>query len=305
MARRKTLRLLYNSNLLGRARAGRHNFTNLLRRAFQAQGFDVAIAPDTGFERARTRISGAYSITDASKPLPGRSLSMRRAYVGAFWRLEQTHERWEFEVARQDFDPEAIDPDAADRFMTRWQTILFSDAPARARYGGYIYVPLQARLLDQRSFQTMAPMQMLEAICRHAGPRPVVATLHPGVDYSKAERAGVETLVDRHENLSLSDSPKADLLRSCDVVACQNSAVALNGYFFRKPAILFAKIDFHHIALNVDELGVAEALHRAVDHRPDFARYLYWFLRLNAIGAGRPDAEDQIIRLVRARGWDV
>ena len=72
-----------------------------------------------------------------------------------------------------------------------------------------------------------------------------------------------------------------------------------------KPAILFGLIDFHHIALNVAELGVAAAFAAAPDHRPDFARYLLWFLKLTTVNAGAADAEQQILDTVRRHGWQV
>ncbi len=46
----------------------------------------------------------------------------------------------------------------------------------------------------------------------------------------------------------------------------QNSAVAMTGYFFHKPSVLFGRIDFHHIAANVHELGVDEAFRQVAGH---------------------------------------
>lgn len=305
MGKRKLLRLHYDTALLKRARAGSHNFSNRLRYAFQSCGYDVDICPDNKLERLKTQTLGALSITDASKPLPTRSLVMRKAYVGAFWRLEHTQKRWDFEVSQTPFRPEEVDPVLADQFITRWQSRLFKDAPSKARRSGFVLVPLQAKLLDRRSFQAMAPIQMLDAICRNGPDKPIVATLHPGVKYSRAELSGLERVCDRHKNLSISKSPSDAFLRSCDVVACQNSAVAFDAFFFRKPVVLFAKIDFHHIAANVLEHGAKEAFRRANEDQPDFARYLYWFLKLNSIGAGQENAEEQILTLVGKRGWVV
>ena len=63
--------------------------------------------------------------------------------------------------------------------------------------------------------------------------------------------------------LRLETGGAAEALAACDLVVTQNSAVAFNGYFFHKPAVLFAEIDFHHIAASVPRLGVAAAF-RAV-----------------------------------------
>ncbi len=305
MTRRRKLRLHYGTGLFERGRAGSHNFTNLMLDAFEGAGFDVTICRDRATDRWRTQMTRAHSITDASKPVNARSLVLRRAYVGAFWRLEKTQKRWEFDVAQDVFDPDAVDGEAAERFLTRWQEILFGAAPRDARRGGFLLVPLQAKLLDKRSFQAMAPIQMVDAICRDGPSKPVVVTLHPGVQYGADEMAALDRLLERHARLTVSQSASSDLLRTCDAVACQNSAVAFNGYFFRKPAILFAEIDFHHIAARVSEHGVVGAFEQLDAARPDFARYLFWFLRLNAIGGGQADAPQQILAAARRAGWDV
>lgn len=304
MARRKKLRLHYGPGLYTRGVAGSHNFTTLIQGAFEGAGFDVSIARDTRAERLRSKLSGAFTITDASSPLNDRSLVMRRAYVGAFWRLERSQKRWEFEVAKKAFDPNTVDGDAAAVFMQRWQETLFGSAPENARRGGFVMIPLQAKLLDKRSFQVMAPIQMVDAVCREGPPKPIVVTLHPGVTYGADELAALDSLVARHERLTISKANSNELLRTCDAVVSQNSAVAFSGYFFRKPAVLFSKIDFHHIAARVDNLGVVGAFEEIESARPDYARYLFWFLRLNAIGAGQPDAQARILQSARQADWE-
>ena len=96
-----------------------------------------------------------------------------------------------------------------------------------------------------------------------------------------------------------------EALRVCDYVVTENSSAALSGMFFHKPAILFAKIDFHHIALNVEDLGVEEAFRRVGGHSPDYDTYLHWFIALNSIKADAEDAEAQILAAVRRHGWRV
>ena len=92
-------------------------------------------------------------------------------------------------------------------------------------------------------------------------------------------------------------------LPACDYVVSQSSGAAFFGYFFGKPAALFGKIDFHHIAANVHDLGVEEALGRVAEMRPDFERYLWWFWQEMSINAGRDEAEAQIALRFRTAGW--
>jgi hypothetical protein len=35
------------------------------------------------------------------------------------------------------------------------------------------------------------------------------------------------------------------------------------------------------------------------------ARYLYWFLQLNALNAGRPEFEERLREQLRACGWPI
>lgn len=94
-------------------------------------------------------------------------------------------------------------------------------------------------------------------------------------------------------------------MRGADYIAAQNSAVALTGYFFHKPAVLFGRIDFHHIAANVHEEGVKAAFEGIPERGPDLDHYLFWFLQKMSINAGRADAEAQILATVPSRGWQV
>ena len=80
--------------------------------------------------------------------------------------------------------------------------------------------------------------------------------------------------------------------------------MAIQGYLLHKPALLFAEIDFHHIAASVPREGMA-ALDRALTQRPDFDAYLWWFLQEQAINAGRPECEAQILAALRRGGWAI
>ena len=305
MSADRTLRILYPKGLCTRAREGRHAMSNRIVRAFRDAGFEVSIVEDTIAERLVTRAIGARSIVHATEPVDRRGLVLRRAYVGAFWRLEPTERRWEFDVARAEFDPEAVDRDEAARFAARWRREIFGAASTVRTCSNMLYVPLQGRLLDHRSFQTMSPLAMVEALCRLRGEAAVVATLHPRYDYTPEERAALAALSERLPNLSVSDRASDDLLQHCEAVVCQNSAVAFSGYFLGVPAVLFAQIDFHHVAANVERLGIEGALGSLGGAPAEFDRYLWWFLKENAIGAGSDQAEARILSAARRAGWNV
>ena len=43
----------------------------------------------------------------------------------------------------------------------------------------------------------------------------------------------------------------------------------------------------------------------APTHTPDFERYVYWFLQLQAINATRPEAGARILAEMRKGGWPI
>jgi hypothetical protein len=238
-------------------------------------------------------------------PFHSRALTMRRAYHYPFWRIETSATRWQWEVATASFDASAVDSDQADEFLDYWQARLFGEAPRAAKNQGYIYMPLQGRLMQRRSFQAASPIDMIKATLAAAPDREIHVTLHPTEAYSQVETDALAVVIKDHPRVVLSSRSSAELVRDCAYAVTQNSSAAMTGYFHCKPAVLFGRIDFHHIAANVHDIGAAQAFGRVHDMLPPFAKYLYWYFQTMMINAGREDAEEKIIATVRARGWDI
>nr|MBP6737453.1 hypothetical protein [Paracoccaceae bacterium] len=67
----------------------------------------------------------------------------------------------------------------------------------------------------------------------------------------------------------------------------------------------FARIDFHHIAGSVPDLGVDAAFACALGPAPAFARYLFWYFKQNAITAWADDVQERIAENLRRHGWPI
>ena len=80
--------------------------------------------------------------------------------------------------------------------------------------------------------------------------------------------------------------------------------MAFAGYFARKPTVLFAEFDFHHIAGSVPRLGADAAFRLATRPQP-FASNLHWFLRDQTISAGSEDCMAKIVARLRGLGWPI
>ena len=143
---------------------------------------------------------------------------------------------------------------------------------------------------------------MVAAVARTG--RPAIATLHPKATYSPDERAALEALALDHPNLTIGGDT-ASLLRDCAFVATMNSAVGFDGLILQKPVVLFGQVDFHHIGLNVADLGAEQALAAAPDHRPPFAPYLFWFLQQQSINMTAENADLRILSALKRAGWPV
>lgn len=294
------LNIYLHQPILNTARNGKLGFINRMTRLLQERDWQTEIHPSGENARAEAPNRPGYALFNMEKPTHERALTFRLAYHYPFWQLEPIAERWRWPVARAEFVADDIDPVAAADFATRLRNrVLPGPAPQDE---GYALIPLQGRILEHRSFQSHSPLEMIAHVAGTG--RPTVVTLHPKETYDEADRAALAVLLETFSNLSIGENT-GQLLRNCSYVATQNSGAAFDGYIFGKPAVLFAQVDFHHIALNVADIGVAEALSRAPEHRPEYARYLDWFLRRHSLDMMAADADERMLQAMRQGGWPV
>lgn len=291
--------------MLQSAQAGEHNFIAILSDTLQDAGFEVTYEPFTPRAQLLSENQPGYAMFHMIEPKHDRALTFRRLYHYPFWAIEPTGRRWDWHVTKTAFPAADVPRKKANQFYRFWQKRLFGEAPKQTRKDGYVYVPLQGKLLDRRSFQTCSPLDMLEQILEHDPNRRVIVTLHPQEQYAPSERTTLNKLVRESDRVFKSTASMEDLLAGCDYVACQNSGVAFNGYFFGKPAVLFSRCEFHHIAAYVPEIGARQAIENVAQMEPDYAGYVHWFWQVMAINAGRDDAPDKIRAALSRAGWPV
>lgn len=299
----KTLHIFLEKNFKLSAEEGTHNFMNRIESAMFRMGFSVDYHLNSPQNRKASKSFQGYSLFHMQDPVHNRALNFRRAYFYPFWRIENTAERWNFRVSQTPYPDGNQDPNIAKSFANGMRKRHFCDV--KASKGGFVYLPLQGRISEHRSFQTCSPLEMIEKALIYESERPIVAGLHPKETYSKKEMLQLEVLEKKHRRFSVSTLGSTALLPACDYVVTQNSSVALHGFFLKKPAVLFAQIDFHHIAGNVGEMGLEAAFEHARNTEANFDSYLLWFLRKTTINAGKDNAEDRIIAAMRKSGWEL
>jgi hypothetical protein len=296
MVQYKTIQFFMEKGLCESAQIGQHNFINKVASILEDSEFRIEFCDI----QDQTKIDGtAHTFTHMKAPLSENGLTFRRVYHYPFWQIDRSDKRWEWDVAKTTFDPSKIDEKEANRFYNFWRKRLFDKAMAKDD-DGFVYIPLQGRLLDHRSFQSCSPIQMIERTLATFPDRKIIATLHPKETYPKQELDAVEQLEKTYPNLELRMGQMDVLLDRCAFVVTQNSSAAFNGYFFGKPAVLFGMVDFHHIAL--DGMTV-ESFDQIGAHQPDYAAYVYWFWQEQSINAGHPMALRKIKDRFKKYGW--
>lgn len=292
----RMLRIHLDAEMTARANAGHFNFIDRLRTAVASRGWQSEIAPETDAPPERY----TYSLHHMNGPRHKRAKIFRRTYYYPFWHIESVPQRWRWDVAKAEFRPNQIDTDAARDFIhglrAQYLPGITPTAPA------HVLIPLQRELAKARSFQTISPLAMVEAVAKTR--KRCIATLHPNGNYTPAELASLDALAARFTNLTIGGNSR-ELLAGAEYVATQNSAVAMDAFLLARPVVLFAQIDFHHIALNVADMGVEQALNAAPNHKAHYAKYLYWMLREQAIDAMAPTAELRILDALKKGGWPI
>ncbi|WP_406869922.1 hypothetical protein ABEB22_06825 [Thioclava sp. 'Guangxiensis'] len=295
------LTLYLDPPALARLNAGQHNFFQRVIGAVESVGWTVSVEESTLNARLEAPEKKGYALYHMEEPTHDRALTCRRSYTGAYWHVEAQAARWEWPVAHKKFPARKIDTQAAKTFYRALrEKVLGKD---KVTDEGFALMPLQGRLSEHRSFQSMSPMEMIETVMVRVT-QPVIATLHPNEDYTPAERQMLVALANRYPHFSVQEGGTPELLRRCSYVITQNSSVAFEGYILRKPALLFAQVDFHHIAGSVPHMGLDAAL-EMLAKRQNFAKYLTWFLRDQALNAARPEFEARLLAHLHAKGWPV
>lgn len=291
------VQIFMEPNLRQSAETGQHNFINKIVETLQESNFRVEFC-DTG-----TPVNAQFSLIHMKSPVSKKGLLFRRVYHYPFWQIEQVAARWEWDVAKAAFDPAGVAHKDADRFAGFWRKRLFDTL--ETHNGKYVYIPLQGRLLERRSFQQCSPIDMIKATLANCGERRVIAGLHPKETYSTAENAALELLELHNNRLSIARGDMRALLAGCDYVVAQNSGVAFSGFLLGKAALLFARIDFHHIAIQADMADLAQGFEAVAAHKPEYTKYIWWFWQDQTINAGRPEAGEKVAARLRRFGWPI
>ncbi|WP_299372434.1 hypothetical protein [uncultured Tateyamaria sp.] len=302
MAQPKRARFYLEDDLRKSAVAGKHNFIARITSVLHSAGFEVTFHPNTMAERIKAAGRRGYALCHMTPPPNARSLTFRRVYHYPFWQIQASDQRWEWDVARAGFDAAACPRAEADRFFGFWRKRIAGPLLDHVADDDFIYVPLQGRITEQRSFQSCSPIEMIRKTRAAFPDMRVIATLHPKETYTQGDMAELEALQGGDPRLEVEMGGRDRLLPRCSFIVTQTSSVAFDGMFFGKPSAVFGKTDFHHVMVDGRD---ADAFAAVRAHRADYAAYLWWFWQNMAINAGHDSAEAKIRAKLAAAGWPV
>lgn len=230
------------------------------------------------------------------------------AYLPDFWHLDPEGVLADSSLGRQGYDPRGVMEGAAfaeglrDRYSRPRRSRYRQKAPPTAIPEGAIAVFLQGRMAEWRGQQHLPTAEMLRAVAGGADGRRVLVKAHP-----LSPELGIrQILTAQSEGLAIeaTDANVHDLLAGSAVNVSVNSAVALEGFLHRKPAILFGRSDFAGL---VETCAAAEdfapALARALRLRRDHDAMLAWYFRDRCLDLCAPDLDERILATFARAGF--
>ncbi|MEM9228041.1 MAG: hypothetical protein AAGB10_00390 [Pseudomonadota bacterium] len=301
----RTLRVHVTETGRREKRGPRADIDAFLNAALQPHGFRLEFWRNQPTARLISELMPGYSLFLMKDPRTRSALTLRRGYLRKTWRLERSNDRDDWTVTGQRYDPNAVDADAARQWIKQIRHRHGIHLAGASASPGYVLVPLQGKLLSHRDFQFKSPVEMIEDAQRYEVERDICLTLHPGETYSREELAAIHRLAQHPRTSILQGIPMHKAIAGADYLVSQNSSVAYWGLVHRKPAILYAAADFHHICQSISRTTPSDAFRKAPDTRPGYAKYLYWHSLNALIDISGANAAAQLVARLRFMGWSV
>jgi hypothetical protein len=275
-----------------------------LAEALEANSIPFTAIARLGFEtrRAPPPIDGALHIVENGRMEGEGWLNTGLAYLLGFWHLDPHGIQAESQARLAVFEADSVNRADAVAFaktlrarFAKQRLSRFNQTriPAQTLPNGCVALFLQGRAPYQAGHCDLPMDQMIRTVCAGAGGRPVVVKPHPRAaeDGEKAialaQGAGAEFIV--------TGANVHDLLAASAVCVSVNSAVAIEGFLHRKPAILFGQSDFASLATRAhDASDFPAALDGALKGEWHYSKMLYWYFNRHALELAAPDFETRM-----------
>ncbi|MGR3758911.1 hypothetical protein ACUXV3_02085 [Roseobacteraceae bacterium NS-SX3] len=224
------------------------------------------------------------------------------AYLSGFWHLDPRGCRAFSSIGAEEFRENMIPYKYAKQFYGRlkrqWKDqrrSFYNQQRGRSPLPeGAVSVFFQGEYPRKAGATRFSDIAMLRDVLEGAGDRPVLVKPHP-------QTAEVGALVELGEiaakdrRVIPTNANVHDILEASCVTVSVNSAVAMEGFLHRTPAILYGISDFHHFAETVTAPGrFAGALERAQQRTGGYAQFMTWYYRRHCLEVGQDNLEERI-----------
>ncbi len=264
-----------------------------------------------GADAAAHYNDGNLHIIDMGRVQAPGVLNAAISYMPPFWHLDPMGVQAESRIGARRYDATQVPYAPAARFFEMLRGRLVKPRVSRRTQidavtefpKGAIAVFLQGNQPQERGLTYCSTGAMLRAVVAGAQGRTVLVKPHPLALDHDAEI--IDAAIADGYPIHATVANVHDMIAASVVTVSFNSAVALEGFLHRKPAILFGPSDFHHFCETVrDPADFPQALDR-VFARPTggYAQYLYWYFELNCVNLHAPAFEAHVARIFAEAGF--
>jgi hypothetical protein len=297
-----------------------HQYLALFRRldqVFRPRGAEIVVRDrrdgprDSTPGAAKHYDDGDLHIVDMGRLRGPGILNAAVAYIQPYWHLDPQGVQAESSIGTRVYDPRKIDYAVAGPFFEAMRADLLALRKSRrdqmervtAFAPGAIAVFLQGLRPLQQGLAHCTPLELLRAVCAGAGGRQVLVKPHPLAAEDDAEI--IDAALAEGLPVTVTMANVHDIIAASVCTVSFNSAVALEGFLHRKPAILFGQSDFHHICETVRQPGeFAGALERLLARPPGgYAQFMFWYLGMNCLNLYGPAFEARVMATFEAAGF--
>lgn len=228
-------------------------------------------------------------------------LNAATAYIRGFWHMDPRGVQAESTARDAVFDRRTVDGPAARAFFQSMQKRFVAPRLSRFRQpravagdlpDGCVALFLQGRSAYHAGRCKLPMDRMILGVAAGAGGRALLVKPHPqAIDEGLAAIARAVALGAR---VQVTYANVHDVLAAAAVTVSVNSAVAMEGFLHRKPAILFGRSDFPSLVTQAhDEADFPRALKDALSARWPYPKMLHWYFGQHTLELAAPDFEDR------------
>ena len=266
--------------------------------------------PTFGNWRSLLTDGDMHIIENGCVQLPN-ALNAAIAYIPPYWHLDGQGVLSNSMIGGQEFRQKAVNFQQALAFFKSMRRRYVNKR--RSRYTqnraienipkGAIAVFLQGSLPHEQGTAFCSSEEMLRSVLAHANGRPVVVKAHPLFDQLR-DLDLMQKLQAEGYNFLTSDANIHDILRDGALTISFNSAVSIEGFLHRKPAVLFGKSDFHQFAETVtNPADFPAAMAKALSRKGGYAQFIYWYFHQNCFSVQQQGFGQKLLRKFAESGF--